>query len=134
MNPVSEDVKDILVANSVGVFNATTGWGIFTNYRPQKPDTAIIIYDLAGRDEPTMDKTHVVRYDPVQIVVRGLESLAAYSKASTIKAVLRADSRFILNETLYHIFRNASGPYQGERDDQERLSWVLTIEAVREAV
>lgn len=133
MNPVSVDVKDFLVAEGIGVFNATTGWSIACGYMPETPDTVIVLYDLAGRIQTTMDKTVEIRYDPVQIKVRGLSFLSTYIKARDIVLALRGSDKdhFVINDSFYLIFRDPVGPTQGERDDKERLSWVTTIEAVR---
>ena len=134
MNPVSEDVKDLLVTAGIGTFNATSGWGIFVGFLPDEPDSAIVIYDLMGRNEKNMDRSVKIEYDPIQIRIRGLGYLATYVKAMAIIAALEADIEFVLNGAQYLVFRGTHGPVQGERDAKERLSWIVTAEALRKTV
>jgi len=50
MNPTTIDLKDVLEANSVGVFGASSGWGIYIGFEPESPDTTITLYDTGGNN------------------------------------------------------------------------------------
>lgn len=89
MNPFSEDIKDLLVAGSVGVLhpNASAGdYAISIGHEPAKPDRSITLYDSGGFDpEYIMDGT-TYRQPTVQARIRGREGeyLDAYAKAEEV--------------------------------------------------
>ncbi len=105
MNPVSEDIKDILVSSSVGAgaFAATTGWAIHIGGLPDGenvPDTCISITDTGGeRPEPN----YVYQYPTAQIMIRGAVGayMTAYAKAEEIRDALHARVNESWNTTRY---------------------------------
>lgn len=89
----SEGIKDILVENSIGVFQpnaALTDWVIAISRMRDgdgTPNKMIVIYDTAGyAPEPGLD----INYPSIQIVVRGEPNgyVDTYKKAQQIKNVL----------------------------------------------
>jgi Bacteriophage minor capsid protein len=83
MTDPAEGIKDLLVTAGVGVFAATTGWGIFIGSEPDTPDTAVTIYNTAGQ---TGDYMFLVDYPSVQVRIRGAAGgyQAAYAKAYSV--------------------------------------------------
>jgi hypothetical protein len=75
MNPVCEDIKDMLEDSSIGAgtFKATTGWSIHLTEMPDDgntPDTCIAVLDTGGpRPDPDPDKN--IGNPTFQILVRG---------------------------------------------------------------
>lgn len=91
MNPLSEDVKDKLVAASIGTFASTSAWGIFINTEPDLPDSCITLYDTGG---PAPEECFSRSINPllrpsIQVRVRGTTYLATFAKMKAIINVLR---------------------------------------------
>ena len=80
-------VRDLLVAASVGVFNATSGWSIHIGGLPEGPDTAIAVSHTGGLNP---NPHWLLDYPSVQVLVRGDASgyVAAKAKATEVKDVL----------------------------------------------
>lgn len=142
MNPVSVDIKDLLVANSIGVFAATTGWSIQISTEPTDPDTVITIYDLYGAS-PTMvmDPTkHAIHYDNFQVRVRALNYNEGYQKQKDIWKLLKqrrwtvvAVDSADLDVRYMGVF--AVGDIQWlKSDEQNRHIWVAGYQANRKEV
>lgn len=87
MTTPAEDAKDLLVAASVGVFNATTGWAIGINKETDAPDTRITLYDSGGL---TPSPRYLLDYPSLQVRVRGSASdpNAARTKIKEVKDAL----------------------------------------------
>lgn len=62
------DFKDILVANSIGAFEASTGWSISIGVMPASPDTVIVVTQSGGKPA---DPKWLLDYPNVQVRVRG---------------------------------------------------------------
>jgi hypothetical protein len=87
MTAPSTGVKDLLVAASIGTFNATTGWSIHIAKEPAEPHTCITVFDSGGL--PPNPKW-LLDYPSVQVRVRGAPGAyqAAYTKCVAIKNAL----------------------------------------------
>lgn len=81
------DFKDALVAGSIGVFQATSGWSIFIGMMPGSPDTAVVVTQSGGRPS---DPKWLLDYPNVQVRVRGAKGnwQAARQKAQDIKDLM----------------------------------------------
>jgi hypothetical protein len=137
MNPMSEDIKDKLVAAGLGTFAATTGWGIFINSEPDSPNTTITIYDGPGPEpDEVMDSSQKPLLHPtVQVRVRDTTYLAARTKMDAVVTALRrlapwtvgADCRYL------NVFQS-SEPLFLLKDQKDRFVWVVDFRATRKAV
>ena len=87
MSNPSEVIKDLLVSDGVGVFAATTGWGIYIAHSPDKPDTCIVIRDTGGTNA---NPKYLLNYPSIQVMVRGSQNgyVTAYDKCENIRDVL----------------------------------------------
>lgn len=136
MNPVSEDVKDKLVADTIGVYNSVkeTEWSIRMNKESTKPRQHITIYDTTApkpegyqnRALPPLQSEHV------QVRVRGPEQLATYNKAKEIKDAVIAWGRFNTADTKYFGIFPESDVMFLEQTDQDLYVYVVNFRAARE--
>ncbi len=78
MTDPAEGIKDLLVAAGVGVFGASSGWGIFIAKEPEKPDSAVTIFTTGG---PPPDPRYLLNYPSFQVRVRG--NVNGYQEART---------------------------------------------------
>ena len=90
MNPVSVDIKDVLVSEGIGTFGATSGWRIFIGEMQNSPNTIISIYDIGGNEQQPLFNGDNLQNPVFDIKVRaGVgEYVTAYNKAVEIDAVL----------------------------------------------
>ena len=75
---VAEGIKDLLVAASVGVFNASSGWTIHIGREVTSPDTCITIARTGGLPS---NPAYLLDYPNIQVRVRG--SASGYQTAET---------------------------------------------------
>ena len=96
MNPASEDIKDILVADGVGAF----GTDLFISLMPETPDACVSIYDTGGMD-PILN--YVYDYPTVQVRIRGaiFGYQNAWDKAKEVKDALHGLTNETWNSTRY---------------------------------
>lgn len=92
MSSRAVELKDLLVAAGVGVFNVTdtanvTDWSISVGKMAEKPDRCITAYDSGGKSP---NPAWLVDYPTVQIKVRGSENdyVAAVDKTTEVKDAL----------------------------------------------
>lgn len=97
MTDPAEGIKDLLVTAGVGVFAATSGWGIFIGSEPDSPDTAITIVNTGGRDSDFM---FLVDRPSLQVRIRGATNgyQAAYAKAFAVFDNLNALPPQVIND------------------------------------
>jgi len=139
MNPVSEDVKDKLVTAGVGVYAATTGWGIFTVVEPDKPATTITIYNTPGRPpgyyaDRSLPPTH---YSGFQTRVRGTTDATTWAKLEEVINTLSQIGHFDIvtgAETMHYAnILMTTEPIPLEKDEErKRFIWVANFIAFRE--
>lgn len=137
MNPVSIDIKDKLVAEGVGVFAATTGWGIYIGQEPagsesDGTDTTLTIYDVIGTPDDTLGK---VETDDFTIQIRARGAKGGYDDASTkleeVQGVLNQLKNYITGSTRYaSIYRSSTHNFL-LRDEQNRPVWTVNYSGLR---
>jgi len=127
MNPPSEDLKNVLVAAGIGTFGATSGWGIFIGKEPDKPNTAITLYDTGGyepnpkwlQDNPT-----------VQVRVRGTNYKTTLQKAKDARDALLGigpnDFPASVTTTYVGIWVSSDVGYIGS-DDKNRFIFTFNL-------
>lgn len=103
MNPSSEDVKDMLEAESAVAL--TFEVDLFIGSMPDEPDNCVCIYDTPGRPPQLTLGTYTngenYFYPSVQIRVRDREYVAGYSVIDSIKTLLHGRANETWNGTLY---------------------------------
>lgn len=111
MNPVCEDIKDMMVDSNlaIGDFAATTGWSIHLTDMPDDdntPDTCILVLDTGG-DAPDPDSSKNIGNPTFQVLVRGTKMgyQDTWDKAKEILDGLHGKHNETWNNTRYiHIF------------------------------
>ena len=140
LNPISVDIKDILVTDGVGVFAAQTGWGIYIGQEPtgkegetrEGPDTCITIYDVDGDPVDTLNKVRTDDFS-IQIRVRGSKEgyTAAYTKIQEVITSLDQKKDHLVTGARYaSIYRSTIHRFL-KRDDQNRPIWVCNFGGLR---
>lgn len=140
MNPVSEDVKDVLVAASQGTFALASdgsGWGIYINSEPTLPDQAITIYDTGGpKPGYYMNKAlNPTRFDTITIRARSTTYLAAYAKLLSITKTLDTNGSFNTTDdpiVHYSDILATSEILFLRKDEDDRFIWMINYQAYRE--
>jgi hypothetical protein len=138
-NP-SDDFKDALVDNGVGVFAAQTGWGIFIGRTPGEfPVQAITIFDTpvreplhpinAPRGEAGYSKA--VEYSGVLIRIHAPGYKDAYNKGAEIVKKLFNFPNFVANGFRYMGFYQQSDLTHIGEDDRSRNIFTLNYMAIR---
>ena len=96
MQTPSEMIRGILVTEGIGVFAATSGWGIFISKEPLVPDTTITVYDTGGI---SANPAYLLDFPTIQVRIRGNtgEYLEAYQKIRQVKDTLLGISSQVLN-------------------------------------
>jgi len=133
MNPVSEDVKDKLVASGVGVFVATSGWAIYIAKEPTTPNTTISLYDYPGPPpQYFQDRTKdPLRMDNFQVRVRGTGYKTAYEKIRSIQETIRQYDIFTVGTVKYYGFVSVGDILFLKIDEHDRYIWVASFQAHR---
>ena len=132
VSPASVDLKDILVAASVGVFAASTGWSIAISKEPTTPNTAITLYDAGNWAEANakwlMDSL------VVQVRVRGDVNgyLGAMTKAQEVKDTLLGLTPQVVNTNDYRGIWQQTDILSLGYDDNNRPQLVQNFRIIRE--
>lgn len=136
MNPVSFDIKDLLVAEGIGVFAANTGWSISIAVEPVDPDTVITIYDVTGTLDYNLDgSVNPIQHYNNQIRVRAEDYQVGYNKALEISQFLDKKERF--DETAgtydvhYALIQRTSDIISLGEDDNDRFIFVVNFKTTR---
>ena len=127
MNPVSVDIKNVLVNNSIGIFQSSTGWSINIGSEPTSPHTTITIYDTGGSLDYTLDRSdNPTQHSSFQIRVRSKNYLAAYAKALEIGQLLDKTATFSTGDVTYYLIQRTSDTFFLGRDDNSRNIFTIT--------
>lgn len=128
-----DGVKDLLVAAGVGVFAATSGWGIFIGPMPTGPDTAIAVREYAaGAPMPKW----LIDFPSVQTLIRGEPGgyQLAKIKATDVLNVLHSIPSQDLNGDRWDSIRALNTPAYVGKDENNRpmfsINYTLIIEPV----
>lgn len=138
MNPVTEDIKDILVAAGIGTFASNNDWGIFISQEPpanaegEGPHKCITLFENGGEPFDTLDG---VRVDDFSFQVRTRSEkggyATAYAKMEAIIAELNLKKDYITGSTRYaSIHRDGLTEFLF-RDDQNRAVFICNFSGLR---
>lgn len=134
MNPVCEDIKDLLVGKGVGEFAKSTPseWGIFTMEEPPSPNNVITIYQIPGTVQKIINKNNPHFGSGFQVRVRGEEALMAHAKAEECRKVLDRIGRFDVGDVEYDNISIDDEPVFLFKDSKSRLIYILNGTAFRQ--
>jgi len=130
MNSASEDVKDMLVAeSSLGLTFATN---LFIGREPSTPDDCVTIFDTSGLPpQLTLKQGEDYYYPSVQIRVRNNSFQTGWTLANNIMISLHGRSHETWNGTLYTVIYCSSGPALLDWDDNNRARFIINFNLQR---
>lgn len=132
MNIPSEDIKDMLVAEST--FDFTFNTNLFIGRMPAKPKNVIVIIDYHGYP-PDLGLDSVGYERPnVQIVVRNTDYSVGLSLAQDIKDSLHGRAQQTWNGTLYSVITCLGSPAPLGWDENGLTSFSINFNLQRRAV
>lgn len=95
----ARNVAHLLENQNFGTFANTGAWAISIGLEPDRPDSAITIYDTGG-DSPDTDEMDLNRLT-FQVRVRARDYVLAYAKMKEIRAYLISRGTKTINSTRY---------------------------------
>ena len=131
MNPVSEDIKDMLVAESS--LGLTFASNLFIGKEPKTPPNVVTIYD-SGESPPQLTlggQGESYDYPSIQIRVRNSDYLTGWSLIQNITISLHGRSHELWNEALYTVIYCSSGPALLEWDDNGLVHFIVNFNLQR---
>lgn len=130
MNPVSVDIKDMLVAeSSVALIFATD---LFIARIPAEPDNAVTLYDIGGRVASTLSKSESdYYYSPFEVRIRNKSFITGMALADSILSFLHGRAGETWNGTYYSVIKCTTLPFMLEWDDNNRCIIIINFEAQR---
>jgi len=105
MNPICEDIKDILVTE--GGF--TFGTDLFISKQPSENIDVVTLYDTSG-SAPDILLNGDLENSSFEVLVSYVGYQAAFAVANEIKDLLKEKANFTLSGTRYVVFRLENGP------------------------
>lgn len=133
-NATSVDMKDLLVAGSVGAFGGTADWGIFIGREPatpEGPENCVTIYDTPGE---APHPKFLLDYPRFQVRVRSASYLDGYSKSNEIKSILLSLGPQTVNGTPYTGIWIVTDVSFLKSDERGRSILVTSYRAIREPI
>ena len=130
MNAVSQDVKDMLEAeSSLGLVSATN---LFVGREPPTPDECATIFDTSGLpNQVTLGMEGNYYYPSIQIRVRSNKYRDGWDLIQNIMISLHGRAQETWNGTLYSIIKQTSGPALLDWDDNNRPRFVVNFDLQR---
>ena len=138
MNSVAKDVKDYLVAQSVGTYALVgTGWGIYIGKElPESLSSikAITLRDIGGpKPGYTFNKSQKpFRFDGLQVRVRASAYDEGYEKMVSIAELLDQRGSFRVGTVRYDDIQMTGGILPLDFDAKNRPIFVSTWQAFRQ--
>lgn len=129
MNACSEDIKDMLVADSS--LGLTFTENLFIARMPASPVNCVVIYDAPGYPDALGLKDQGYEYPSIQIRVRNRTYLTGMELAQKIKTSLHGRSAQIWNETLYTVIHAVGGPALLNWDENSNSDIVINFNLQR---
>lgn len=119
-----DDLKDILVANSLGVF----GTDLFVTRAPEEPNTLTAILPYGGQGPARTHSGTDRRFPRVQVLTRSMDPEVAYQKADAVRAVFVAYPQTQIGPRVYEAIIPLGEPQPLLRDTQGRTPVVVNYE------
>ena len=149
MNQVSVDIARLLESRGYGRIGASSGWCICSDIEPPLPDTCITVYDVGGpqHDHAMVESDSYGRKFPAfqrtdfQIRVRASNNRIAWLRMEKCESIDRygpfdvepdVDANSGDLGTHYCRIMQTSEPIYMQRDQLQRLVWVVNFRAYRQ--
>jgi hypothetical protein len=129
MNSVSEDIKDMLVAESS--LGLTFAKDMFIGNTPAKPDNCVTVIDSFGFGPQLTLDNKFYDYCAAQIRVRNRDYRTGWSLANDIMISLHGRAQETWNGTLYSVIYCSGGPVLEEWDDNMRAKFIINFNVQR---
>jgi hypothetical protein len=132
MNAPSQDIKDMLVADSS--LDLVLGTNLFVGKEPAKPRACVTIFDTYGFP-PYLGLTDVgYEYPSIQIRVRNYNYRDGWEIAQDIVTSLHGRSHETWNDALYTVVYCSSGPALLDWDENENVRFIINFNLQRRVV
>lgn len=130
MNPSSEDIKDILEAESS--LGLVFGENLFIGREPSSPNNTITIFDTPGKPpQQTYKKGENYYYPSIQIRARNDDYISGITLLSSIRDVLHNMNNETINSTLYCSIVAKGEPALLDWDQNARPRFILNFDIQR---
>jgi hypothetical protein len=130
MNPVSEDIKDMLAAESA--LALTFGKDLFIGMEPTGPDDTVTIFDTPSfPPDPNLDPTHRYYNSSCQIRVRNKSYQAGMALAREIFELLHLRANQVWNGTTYNVILATGEPAWLDKDTNNRSRFIINFNSQR---
>ena len=131
MTVPSQGISDLLVAASIGTFNAISGWSIRISRQKDKPDSSVTIYDYTGENN---NPRYLLDFPRVQIRVRGNQNgyVAAFDKSTDIMNALIGLPSQDINGDRWTAVNQVGGINALGYDDKDRPQFTLNFALIIE--
>lgn len=129
MNAPSVDIKDMLVAEGLGL---TFGTDLFIGREPESPNNCTTIFDTPGfAPEKYYTNEYRYFYPAVQVRVRNVDYLDGWDLINDIKLLLHNRGQETWNGTLYSLVMCSIEPALLNWDSNNRARFVTTFDIQR---
>lgn len=129
MNPVTEDIKDMLEADSsLGLALADN---LFIGFEPPTPDNCVTLFDTTGRQAALNMDGSEYRYNSLQVRGRNIDYLNGYSEMESIYNFLQGKSHETWNGTVYQLIIATSDIGILDWDENNRVRFSINFEVQR---
>jgi len=133
MNSSSEDIKDMLVADSS--LGLVFGTNLFKAREPKEKEKSncVTIFDTSTQPPQLTMAGQGEDYDytSIQIRVRNLKFVTGWDLAEDIKTSLHGRSQETINGTLYSVIYCSSGPALLDWDENNRARIIINFNIQR---
>lgn len=128
MNASSEDIKDILVAESA--LGLEFGVNIFLNKEPLKPRDCVTIFDTYNLPPQLNLVDQGYEYPTIQVRVRNTDRKTGWALIESIKNLLHG-YRGTWNGALYTVIYVSSGPALLDWDENSNVRFIINFNLQR---
>ena len=130
MNPVSEDIKDVLVRVGVGIFAKADGdgWSIFLVEEPEEPNNTVTVFESesVGGVAKSYDTGNDFNKSGFQLRVRGPSWLEARKKIESVALKINRIGKFAAADgTKYNNIVINGEPKFLAKDQKGRFIWIV---------
>ena len=126
---VSEDIKDMLIANSS--LGLDFGSNLFIGREPSSPDNTTTIFDTGGTPADVTLEGNIYRRDTASIQVKNNDYQVGYQLASDIEVYLIGLSQTTWNGVLYTVITSDNGVSAENWDDNGNSFFIIHINIQR---
>ena len=128
MNASSEDIKDMLVAGSLGL---TFGTNLFIGKEEKTPRNCVTIFDAPGFAPDLGLVNQGYERPSIYIRVRNSDYMTGWALIENIKTLLHGQAQQTWNNTLYSVIYCTSGPAHLDWDDNMNARFFINFNLQR---